>query len=515
MAQDVDKLIVVNRPGMLAKYGAAGAAEVEKAVKRLVAADGRRGLVAVVVDIADAVEMTKHGGRPIISSKDQPGAKRAVDALDASISPDYIMLLDGPDVIPHITLDAIPGLHDGDTTIDSDLPYASPAGYSRVPSRFLAVTRVVGRLPMTQGSKDAKAFVALIDRCATHQPVQQSEFRKYFAASAQVWDISTRLSLSAVFGQHDDLQLSPPSGHPGIDTNLGRLAHFINCHGAAGDPQFYGQQGDTYPVAMHSTKTRPKVKLGAVVAAECCFGAELYDHGMLRTAQPLCMAYLLNGAAAFLGSTTIAYGPADSNAQADLITQYFMDAVLNGASSGRALLKARQDLIRKASMSGATNLKTLVQFVLYGDPSLVLVDVPNEDRAPELAIVEQAGGGGKLAGSPDGRSMRKQRRIEAVSDGKALAESAAKPGARLDKNGTALRRVSQLAKQHGFSVKPEAFEVTGGAKYRAASKALDRQQRVVVFTERQKSEWSGPAYRVMVAHLLDDGITAVEISDSR
>lgn len=57
--------------------------------------------------------------------------------------------------------------------------------------------------------------------------------------------------------------------------------------------------------------------------------------------------------------------------------------------------------------------------------------------------------------------------------------------------------------------------MTGGAKYRAASKALDREQRVVVFTEKQTSEWSGSAYRVMVAHMLDDGITAVEISDSR
>lgn len=515
MALDVDKLIVVNRRGMAAKYGEAGSAQIDAAITRLVAADKKRGLLTVVVDIANKAEMAKYKGQPIISKDDQSGAKRAVDALDAALSPDYIMLLDGPDVVPHITLDGIPGLHDGDATIDSDLPYASPAGYSRTASRYLAVTRVVGRLPMTQGSKDAQAFVALIDRCATHVPVAQAKFRSYFAASAQVWEISTQLSLSAVFGSHADLQLSPPSGHPGIDAHLGKLAHFINCHGAAGDPQFYGQQGQNYPVVMHSLNTAAKVKKGAVVAAECCYGAELYDNGLLGNAQPLCMAYLLNGAAAFLGSTTIAYGPADSNAQADLITQYFMEAVLNGASSGRALLKARQDFIRKAAMSGATNLKTLAQFVLYGDPSLVLVDVPNEDRAPELAIVEQAGGGGKLAGSPDGRSMRKQRRVEAVSEGKALADSASKPGPRLEKNGSALERVRRLAKDYGFTAKPETFSVTGGAKYRAASKALDRQQRVVVFTERQTSEWSGSAYRVMVAHMLDDGITAVEISDSR
>jgi hypothetical protein len=46
------------------------------------------------------------------------------------------VLLDRPDVIPHIVLDnAVP--NDLDDTVDSDLPYASDVGFSNQASRYL------------------------------------------------------------------------------------------------------------------------------------------------------------------------------------------------------------------------------------------------------------------------------------------------------------------------------------------------------------------------------------------
>jgi hypothetical protein len=51
---------------------------------------------------------------------------------------------------------------------------------------------------------------------------------------------------------------------------------------------------------------------------------------------------LKNKALAFVGSSTIAYGPADGQGLADLITQDFIKGVLNGASTGRAFLEAQQ-----------------------------------------------------------------------------------------------------------------------------------------------------------------------------
>ena len=67
-------------------------------------------------------------------------------------------------------------------------------------------------------------------------------------------------------------------------------------------------------------------------------------------------------------STTIAYGPPEGNDQADLICQYFLEAILSGASLGRAALEARQRFIEKSSPLGTMNRKTLAQFDLYRRP---------------------------------------------------------------------------------------------------------------------------------------------------
>ena len=62
------------------------------------------------------------------------------------------MLLDRPDVIPHIVLDnAVP--NDLDDTVDSDLPYASDVGFSKQASRYLKITRVVGRIPNVHSAR--------------------------------------------------------------------------------------------------------------------------------------------------------------------------------------------------------------------------------------------------------------------------------------------------------------------------------------------------------------------------
>src|SRR5690606_32925349 len=104
---------------------------------------------------------------------------------------------------------------------------------------------------------------------------------------------------------------------------------------------------------------------------ECCYGAELYDPTNLQPASlGIANTYLNSGAISFLGSSTIAYGPSDSNALADLITQYFIKNILKGSSAGRALLEARQQYLSDTGPQlDPYELKTLAQFYLLGDPS--------------------------------------------------------------------------------------------------------------------------------------------------
>jgi len=92
--------------------------------------------------------------------------------------------------------------------------------------------------------------------------------------------------------------------------------------------------------------------------------------------EPMPIAYLRSGAFGFFGSSTIAYGPADSNGDADLVCQYFIESVLNGASIGRAALEARQKFVRGVTVLSPVNTKTLAQFSLLGDPSIQPVPTP-------------------------------------------------------------------------------------------------------------------------------------------
>ena len=112
--QTIDKIVIANRSAMDAKYGAAGLAAIQAALQTLVAADKARGIGTVVFYIDDANSDGGGDGTPVVGSTDERGAKAAVDAVFAAHAPDDILLLDGPDVIPHVQLAAIPGQNDGD-----------------------------------------------------------------------------------------------------------------------------------------------------------------------------------------------------------------------------------------------------------------------------------------------------------------------------------------------------------------------------------------------------------------
>lgn len=516
----VDKIIVSNRQALAAKYGPAGVTAIDAALARLIAADLARGHVSRVIEIDDAGQMAAVGGVPTLGPTDQRGAKRAVDAIHAREKPDFLLLLDGPDVIPHIELNPIAGLRDADPLIDSDLPYACAAPFSTSAAAFLAVTRVVGRLPASRGAASHDAIVALIDRSISHAPLPAPQgARPFFAISADVWKLSTQLSLSALFGGHAGLHIAPKATHTAIDASLAATSHFINCHGAKADWRFYGENAGTYPIAMESAPTGLNVVDGTIVAAECCYGAELYDHTLGGHPQPICMSYLLNGAVAFMGATTIAYGPPSSNGQADLICQYFLDYAMAGASTGRAMLQARQRFVATQTMSGATNLKTLAQFLLYGDPSLVAVAAPPAQPhvmgfAAPVAAPEEA-----LA--KDRHNARKARRIALESDGEAFAAASTKPGRKTKTTEETARRLKEIAKANGFTTEPQVFAVSGGRDFRAAAKRFGRTQKVAVAVERAhtpavtETGAELPSFRVLVAQIVSDGLTRVEVTESR
>lgn len=411
-ATRIEKLIVTHRGALRSKYGARRS-EVVEALKRLIAADAARGLRAKLVYLDDAAALRRAKGRPALDPADERAAKSAVDALFRQFRPDYLLIVGAWDVVPHIALrnpmnaDADPDNDDDDEDVPSDLPYACEAGFGRQPERFVGPTRVVGRLPDLPFASAPDALVALIDAAAAHAPRPREDYAECFALSTQVWAGSTALSIRKLFGAAAPLHTSPSSGPRWSRRELAPRIHFINCHGNTLEPNFLGEgPEETYHLAHQSGRLEGRVSEGAVVAAECCYGAELYDPADADGKPGICTTYLAHGASGFFGSSCIAYGPAEGNGQADLICQNFVEAVMGGASLGRATLEARQRFIAQYTHQDPADLKTLLQFLLLGDPSVHPVQAATHSfaRSDTLAKARRS----KLL-QPGARAFRRER----------------------------------------------------------------------------------------------------------
>lgn len=457
-----DKIIVTNRKALSGKYGDKGLAAIRKALAHLVEADKKKGIQSRVVHLDDEIDMKKKNVKAVTNAIDPRSNKEAIDAIFKFYNPHYLMIFGAIDVIPHQDLDnpAHSSGGDDDDHAWGDLPYACDTPYSRDPARFVGPTRVVGRLPDLVGAKEPSYIISLLKAAADYKKLTPDDYASYFALSAEVWQGSTRLSLNSIFGNSSKLLLAPPSGPNYPNGELRNRIHFINCHGGPASPEFYGQHGNKYPKSLTTKSTADQIHEGTVAAVECCYGAELYDSITLGIDQPICQSYLQQGAYGYFGSTTIAYGPADTNAEADLICQYFLLKVLEGASLGHATLMARQLFVRDNAQMDPINLKTLAQFSLLGDPSIHPIVEPSPTNVPtgtNTAVAE--------------RFFRAERRRKMKLAGDFLTQTKPTASKRSTKGKlspstrTALSNISRVA---GLGKEQEyaAFDVKGLPKYK-------------------------------------------------
>ncbi len=427
MSAKIDKAIVTNLSALRAKYSDGAAARIRRSVDALIAADARRGLRSALICLDDARVMKKLGAKPVVLAGNRKQNKVAIDGVYKALAPDYIMILGAIDVVPHQAL--LNPLYDPDPDADNDrhafgdLPYACEAPYSQKPRDFQGPTRVVGRLPDLVDGADPGYLTGLLKTAASYKTATASHYRSYFGVSAHIWKKSSRLSLTQIFGNDRNLKLVPPATDHWHTASLGRLAHFINCHGAMNHSKFYGQPANgasKYPTALDSPYLEGKIAEGTVAVAECCYGGQLYNPGLDRGRQGICNAYLANKAYGFFASTTIAFGPTSSRHptdHADAICELFLEGVLQGASLGRATLEARQRYVRMKSPPGPIDQKTLSQFNLYGDPSITPVSPAPESDPRETRRA-------RLLASPTAeRAERSDRRQRLYRQGIELAKN--------------------------------------------------------------------------------------------
>lgn len=297
-----------------------------------------------------------------------------------------VVLIGGDECIPfHRLQNPIP---DDDRVIFSDNPYACDD------SGYLIPQRIVSRLP--EGDDDDPTLLlnmltTMTDyhRTAHHQGRMGFDVAAWLrirsavgdrmarGVAAEVWQEPSRLVLRNL---HADAQLvlSPPhTSQSGAHKVIaGREVLYLNLHGAAGMPHFYGQPADVWgaatalPIALSPDHIQRSSVAGTIIISEACYGAELSGRN-IRNSIPL--KALSQGALAFVGATVNAYGSAGAPLLgADLLFERLTHHLATGMPVGMALHYARlefaQTMYERQGFLDDVDMKTLIEFILLGDP---------------------------------------------------------------------------------------------------------------------------------------------------
>jgi hypothetical protein len=107
-----------------------------------------------------------------------------------------------------------------------------------------------------------------------------------------------------------------------------------------------------------------------VIYSEACYGGHVNDK---LEDESLALKFLAVGARAVVASTAVSYGSLSTPlTAADLLGQLFWRHLRSGFTAGEALMQAKVDLVREMDRRqgylDGEDQKTLISFVLYGDP---------------------------------------------------------------------------------------------------------------------------------------------------
>ncbi|MEO6713904.1 MAG: hypothetical protein ABIM89_10795 [Mycobacteriales bacterium] len=388
-AAPVIKVVVTHRSAARAKYGASGWSRIRKEVTALAKADNARGITTRFFALDSAADSQKVGATKVTAAADAVAVKASIDRIYAKWAPAYLMLLGGPELVPQHSLPnplwTGDPEDDPDQFIRTDLPYACDAASFPSVTAFTGPTRAVGRLPDLVGETDADVLVDLLRHAREAAAFTSSASTPVFALSTKTWKVSTQLTVGKLAGVSGAVLTSPTRGPVWTAADLAPSLHLVNCHGGEFDPKWYGEATPgqvNLPTSMDAASLPGLIAKGSVVAAECCYGVAHWPPAAAGGQASVASTYLREGASGVFGASNVAYGPATANEYADLMCQYFLNEVLGGASLGRAALAARQRFVQTESFLDPTDLKTLGQFDLLGDPSIHPIAHAGQPVAP-------------------------------------------------------------------------------------------------------------------------------------
>lgn len=392
-------VILSTKTGLLGQYGEQSMMVIDKELQSLAEAVRKRSGWGAMVFYPDDIETTGKLGLATAGSNDPWKLKLALKDLDDALAKKgsrigALLIVGGPQVVPYHRLPN--PTDDVDDEVLSDNPYAT------LDSNYYVPEWPVGRLPGENGA-DAGLLLQQIRQSvkyhtqAAQNPKTIQRLRRLinflnllsilrrvngkvasFGYTASVWRRSSLAAYRPV-GEGRTLLVSPPNSSGSFDPV--KLTHtplsYYNLHGLADTAEWYGQRdpfevndSPEYPVAL-SIKDLPKNgSAPKVVFTEACYGGFVSDK---TEKESIALRFLSIGSMAFIGSTCISYGSVTTPlVGADLLGFLFWTALKEGYSVGEALAQAKVNLVsemtRRQGFLDGEDQKTLISFVLYGDP---------------------------------------------------------------------------------------------------------------------------------------------------
>jgi hypothetical protein len=351
------------RRALESQYGAEGYAKIRGALEIFAQVAGAKRLA-----LDDKEDVGPIGVTPAMNG-DAGSLMLTIRAVcKASSNPiTSLCLIGGDSIVPfwQMTNPVTDRSLDPDPLVASDNPYGSRG---ETPREYLAPPLPVGRLvDSSRGS--LQDFLDLIAATTAQRSSRPARSGAAAVVNADWAEVSVKAA--APLPQPVDWHLSP--GYRMIPSDANRRYLYVNLHGFPDQAEWKGY--DTirgqYVTAASPDVFQEEHVSGSIVFAENCYGAAITG----KTARNSCALSLVKAGAAFVGATGLAFGshlaPGIYLEDADCLGRSFFEELRKpGISVGTALRNARRIYLDDGGtpMTNPFKQKTLLQFVLYGDP---------------------------------------------------------------------------------------------------------------------------------------------------
>ncbi len=392
-------VLFTTKTGLDNQYGPDQAAKIDQEMKHVVQSISSRHDWGAVLVYADDPECMSDFDLNPVSPEDPWSLKLALVDLDSFLRKKgemigALLIVGGPEIVPYHNLPN--PVDDIDLEVPSDNPYATRDENYFVPEW------PVGRLP-GGFQTDSSPLIHGLTRIADHHAElrqKRSWLRRWWdrfrlrlifssAGKKSSWGYTAaiwrRASLSVFrpIGAPHTMFISPPVQAEGDETNnnnglfpTARMGYF-NLHGLQDSSHWYGQRDPSeptempdYPIALRPQDVVNNGQAPKVIFSEACYGAHIADK---EVEDALALKFMISGSQIVVGSTCTSYGSITTPLiAADLLGQAFWKFLREGLSAGEALRRAKihlaKEMHRRQGYLDGEDQKTLISFLLFGDP---------------------------------------------------------------------------------------------------------------------------------------------------